>query len=148
MASNYSKGAFAGILISLLIFFILFIISINPNLRSGPGFDCVDNPLNELTNKIVQAKTGRESMSQRICLLDGESFGTEHLQSRIPDLNSVTFYCMPNAAVCKDGKPLRVEGGFVEVTGHRAQFAAVINCVKSGSSTGDFDCTIEIRSPE
>jgi hypothetical protein len=111
------------------------------------AFDCVDSPLNELTTQITQAKTGIERMTAKLCLKEGEGFGAETLQGRIAGINTITFQCMPNAAVCSSGGPLSVESGFLRATSDKAQFAALINCIKAGGGTGDFDCTIQIRSP-
>jgi hypothetical protein len=148
MASNNSKGVFVGIFISLLIFFMLFFTLVEPNIRcGGPHPRGSPAPVNEMLTRITQAKTGLETTTSTLSLKASEGFSTHTLKGRDSELSSVTFECIPGSPVCEgNSKQLVISGDGSKLEAlESARFSALIKCTKA--SSGDYDCTIGIRSP-
>ena len=103
---------------------------------------CVGNPVNEMVTKIQRAQGGITTLTDAICMKPGEAFTSEALTGKIGNLQSVTFTC-PDAAICKNQKPIDVSSSSMIKANGDAKFKGLITCTPAG---GDYSCVIVIQS--
>lgn len=106
------------------------------------GITCVSNPIDEMVTKIKKAQSGITTSTGIICMYTDESYTATALTNKVTNLNSIEFKC-DGAAVCKNNKPIDVSASNMIEAKADAQFKGIISCTES---SGDYDCTITIKS--
>ena len=117
------------------------------SITSPPPFnwDCVANPINDISRTITQAKSGIDRSTGKICVEESEAFSTDAIMGRVDELSSLSFECYPNSPMC-NGSDAPIELKYNKLIGNtKTSFRAIISCNKQDKG---YDCTISIKSPE
>jgi hypothetical protein len=110
---------------------------------SPADFDCVDNPLTELSTTMTKAKAGSEETTKTLCFKNGEGMGISALKNRVSGVTISEFECVEGANVCKEnGGFLRVTRDEIRAEGGDAKFSARILCYSVGVS--NYSCRVII----
>ena len=108
------------------------------------GIQCVSSPINELTTKIQEAQSGIVTVTEAICLKNGQEFKADSIAGRLGSVDTITFECK-DAAVCASGDPPQVDVDPSLISANAdTSIKARIKCTAQSGYAGNFDCNIEV----
>jgi hypothetical protein len=126
---------------------ILTIVASILGLINPGAIGCVTNPLDDIASNIKKAQSGLTASTGTICLKSGEGFTDVSLKTRVSGLRTAEFECMSGASICTPpGNPLSIQNNGIQALSTDVQFVTIISCTKTSDNTGDYDCTLSVKS--